>query len=135
MKYLCLVYHDETTLDIPDEELEARLRACGTWVGDLTRGGRHIYSAALQAAETATTLRSRNGRVSLTDGPFAETKEVLAGFTLIEAPDLNEALREASKLAACCAATIEVRALLGPGVEVSTARDRKIASAITKVSA
>jgi hypothetical protein len=66
----------------------------------------------------------------VTDGPFAETKEFLAGLAVIEARDLNEALREASKLVACSQATIEIRALLEPGAPVATALDRRILAAI-----
>ena len=82
MKYACLVYHGEGDLDIPDDELRDRMRGCGAWVADLERGGHPVVCAALQSAGTATTLRSRNGKISATDGPFAETKEVLAGFAL-----------------------------------------------------
>jgi hypothetical protein len=89
-----------------------------------------VFSAGLQSSSTATTLRSRNGKISVTDGPFAETKEFLAGLTVIEARDLNEALREASKLAACSLGTIEVRAILEPGAAVATAIDRRILAAI-----
>jgi hypothetical protein len=130
MKYACLVYHGEGDLDIPDDELRDCMRGCGAWVSDLERGGQHIVSAALQSAGTATTLRSRNGKISVTDGPFAETKEFLAGFTLIEARDLNEALRQAWKLAGCSRATIEVRPLMQPGVGMSNERDRRIQAAL-----
>jgi hypothetical protein len=131
MKYACLVYHEERDLDIPQDELRDRMRSCGAWVSDLERGGQHVVCAALQSAGTATTLRSRNGKISVTDGPFAETKEVLAGFTLIEARDLNEALRQASKLAACSRGSIEVRPLMQPGVEMANERDRRIQAALT----
>lgn len=70
----------------------------------------------------------------MTDGPFAETKEFLAGLTVIEARDLNEALREASKLAACSLGSIEVRAVLEPGAAGATALDRKILSAMDQVT-
>ncbi|HEX7559264.1 MAG TPA: YciI family protein, partial [Usitatibacter sp.] len=66
--------------------------------------------------------------------PFAETKEVLAGFTLIEARDLNEALRQASKLAACSRASIEVRPLMQPGVEMANERDRRIQAALSEAA-
>jgi hypothetical protein len=130
MKYACLVYQEERNLDIPHEEIRDRMRACGAWVSDLERSGQHVVSAGLQSVGTATTLRSRNGKISLTDGPFAETKEVLAGFTLIEARDLNEALRQASKLAACSGGSIEVRPLMQPGVDMASERDRKIQAAL-----
>jgi hypothetical protein len=134
MKYICLVYHDAKSLDIPQGELEARVRDCGAWVEDLAKGGQHVLSAGLQSVETATTLRSRNGKVSVTDGPFAETKEFLAGFTLLEARDLNEAIRQASKLAACSQGSIEVRPLLELGVEMTNPLDRKIQAAVREAA-
>ena len=85
MKYLCLVYLDEQKLDtVPDSEC----KACGE---ALRTSGHHIAAEALQSVHTATTVRVRNGKMSVTDGPFAETKEQLAGFYLVDAKDLNEA--------------------------------------------
>ena len=103
MKYLCLVYLDEKRLDeLPDEdcvEFDARIRA-----------SRHcIASEALQPVHTATTVRLRNGKVSITDGPFAETKEQLAGFYMIEAQDLDEAIRLASEIPPARVGSIEIR--------------------------
>ena len=131
MKYACLVYHSAGSLDIPQEDLQERVRNCGAWMGELQEDGRHVFSGGLQDASTAATLRSRDGKVHVTDGPFAETKEFLAGFTVLEARDMNDALREAAKLAACSLGTIEVRAILEPGAAVSTAIDRRILAAIT----
>jgi hypothetical protein len=86
MKYLCLVYLDEKKLDtVPDREC----KACGD---SLRENGHLVAAEALQSVHTATTVRVRNGKVSVTDGPFAETKEQLAGFYLIDAGDLNEGL-------------------------------------------
>src|SRR4051794_36073879 len=87
MKYLCLVYMNEKDLAaIPDSECIAN--------GEMLReSGHYIAAEALQSVHTATTLRVRNGKVSITDGPFAETKEHLAGFYLIDAKDLNEAVQ------------------------------------------
>ena len=103
MKYLCLVYLDETKLHaVPDTEC----RACGN---ALRESGHHVAAEALQSVHTATTVRVRNGHVSVTDGPFAETKEQLAGFYLIEARDLNEAIQLASKIPPARVGSIEVR--------------------------
>ena len=110
MKYLCLVYVDERKLDpaaeggpqVEDEE-------CLACDAALRRSGQCLASEALQAVHTATTVRVRNGRVSITDGPFAETKEQLAGFYLIEAGDLNEAIEVASKIPPARIGSIEVR--------------------------
>jgi hypothetical protein len=103
MKYLCLVYSEEEKLDtISDSE-------CLAFSEDLRRGGHRLAGEALQPAETATTVRVRNGRLSLFDGPFAETKEQLAGFYLIEARDLNEAIQLAAKIPPARVGSIEIR--------------------------
>jgi hypothetical protein len=103
MKYLCLVYMDEKTLDaIPDSD-------CMAYGESLRKSGRYIAAEALQSVNTATTVRVRNGKVSLTDGPFAETKEQLAGFYLIDAKDLDEAVQVAAKIPPARAGSIEVR--------------------------
>ena len=103
MKYLCLVYLDEKKLDtVPDSECIA----CGE---ALRQSGHSIAAEALQPVHTATTVRVRNGNVSVTDGPFAETKEHLAGFYLVDAKDLNEAIQLASKIPPARVGSIEVR--------------------------
>ena len=103
MKYLCLVYMEEQTLtSIPDSECQV----CGD---SLRKNGHLLAAEALQPVHTATTVRVRNGRVSVTDGPFAETKEHLAGFYLIDARDLNEAIQVASKIPPARVGSIEVR--------------------------
>ena len=103
MKYLCLVYLEDDKLHaVPDSECLAaseRLRA----------EGRVVAAEALHPVETATTLRFRNGTLTMTDGPFAETKEQLAGFYLIEARDLNDAIQVASKIPPAREGSIEVR--------------------------
>ena len=101
MKYLCLVYMEESTLkDIPDAECMAF---------GMSLGENRIAAEALESVQTATTVRVRDGRTSLTDGPFAETKEHLAGFYLIEAGDLDEAIRVAEKIPPARVGSIEVR--------------------------
>jgi hypothetical protein len=103
MKYLCLVYMDERNPHtVPDRE-------CAAYVSGLGQRGALIAAEALQPIETATTVRVRNGKVSVTDGPFAETKEQLAGFYLIEARDLNDAIQLASKIPPAREGSIEVR--------------------------
>src|SRR5947209_596676 len=103
MKYLCLVYLDEKKLDeVPDSE-------CMGCAEALRNSGHSIAAEALQSVSTATTVRVRNGKVSVTDGPFAETKEQLAGFYLIDARDLNEAIQLASKIPPARVGSIEVR--------------------------
>jgi hypothetical protein len=103
MKYLCLVYSDEKKLDaISDSE-------CLDFGEALQESGQRIAAEALQPVQTATTVRVRNGKLSITDGPFAETKEQLAGFYLIQARDLNDAINVASKIPPARVGSIEVR--------------------------
>jgi hypothetical protein len=103
MKYLCLVYLEGTKLRaVPDRE-------CAASGLSLRERGMLLAAEPLQPVETATTVRVRNGKVSITDGPFAETKEQLAGFYLIEARDLNEAIQVASKIPPAREGSIEVR--------------------------
>jgi hypothetical protein len=103
MKYLCLVYLEEELLHaIPDRECLAASQA-------LRAGGQVVAAEALHPAHIATTLRVRDGALSMTDGPFAETKEQLAGFYLLEAKDLDEALALAAKIPPVRAGSVEVR--------------------------
>jgi len=110
MKYLCMVYVDEKKLDAMSEAENAALDARSLAYDDVLREGRHFIAAqALQNVASATTLRIRSGKVTLTDGPFAETHEQLGGFLLIDAKDLNEAIQLASKIPAMQLGCIEVR--------------------------
>jgi hypothetical protein len=103
MKYLCLVYGEEQAIaNVPDNH-------CVAFDEEIRRSGHCIASEALQPVATATTVRVRNGKVSVTDGPFAETKEFLAGFYMIEARDLNEAIQLAAKIPPAQVGSIEVR--------------------------
>lgn len=103
MKYLCLVYLDEKRLpELPDED-------CVAYDAAIRASGQCIASEALEPVATATTVRLRNGRVAVTDGPFAETKEQLAGFYMIEAKDLNDAIRVAAGIPPARVGSIEVR--------------------------
>jgi len=103
MKYLCLVYGDEKDIQaMPVDD-------CLEYDAELRRDGRCLASESLQSVHTATTVRVRNGKISLTDGPFAETKEQLAGFYLIEARDLNAAVQVAAKIPPAQVGCIEVR--------------------------
>ena len=94
MQYLCLIYQDDNKLAaLSDSELDSMVGGCIAWTEDLEQSGHHVLCAGLQSVHTAMTVRNRNGKVSATDGPFAETKEHLGGFTIIRARDLNEAIR------------------------------------------
>ena len=103
MKYACLVYLEEEKLHaVPDRECQA----CGD---GFRKSGVLVAAEALQPIEAAATVRIRNGKLSVVDGPFAETKEQLAGFYLIEARDLNEAIQMAAKIPPAREGSIEVR--------------------------
>ncbi|MEX2495207.1 MAG: YciI family protein [Woeseia sp.] len=107
MKYLCLVYCDESKLhSLPDGPEDSECHAYGQV---LAESGHSVAAEALQPVSTAATVRVRNGNVFVTDGPFAETKEQLAGFYLIESRDLNEAIQLASKIPPARVGSIEVR--------------------------
>ena len=110
MKYLCLVYYDEKDLEaMPADEFAAFSEEHVVLDEELRRSGHSIVAEALQPVHTATTLRVRNGKLSTTDGPFAETKEQLGGFYLLEARDLNEAIQAAARIPAARVGSIEVR--------------------------
>ena len=106
MKYLCLVYlSPEHWSSCPDSE-------CFACSQEMAASGHFIDGTPLHPVHTATTVRVRNGRPTITDGPFAETKEALAGFYLIEARDLNEAIQLAAKIPPARYGSIEVRPTL-----------------------
>ncbi len=103
MKYLCLVYlSKEKWSACPDG-------VCFDYAKGLQEGGHLLAAEPLHPVETATTLRVRNGQLSIVDGPFAETKEQLAGFYLLDAKDLNDAIRLAGKIPPAHYGSIEVR--------------------------
>lgn len=110
MKYLCLVYGEESKLnDLSKDELDTLVDDSLAYDDVLRKSGHYIVSEALQSVQNATTLRVRNGRVAITDGPFAETKEQLLGFILIEAKDRDDAIRVASGIPCARAGTVEIR--------------------------
>jgi len=110
MKYLCLAYEEEGVLNsLSRNEWDVLRNETLEYVNELRSGGYLLTAEALQSVRTASTVRVRSGRVSLIDGPFAETKEQLGGFFLIEARDLDEAIRIASKWPSARLGSIEVR--------------------------
>jgi len=110
MKYLCIVYADEGTFDAMSEmEIAALDEESLANDEELQRSGHLILAQALQPVAAATTVRVRNGRMSATDGPFAETTEQLGGFVFIEARDLNEAIQIAGRMPMAKVGSIEVR--------------------------
>ena len=110
MKYICLVYLVEKSMNaMTEKEVDACIDESLAYDDNLRRAGHLLAAHALQPVEAATTIRVRNGKLSATDGPFAETKEQLGGFILIEARDLNEAIQVASKIPMARHGSIEVR--------------------------
>jgi hypothetical protein len=113
MRYLCLVYLEEKKLNaLSKSEFDGLVGESLSYDEELRKSGHYIASDALQPAQTATTVRMRNGRVSTTDGPFAETKEQLGGFILINASDLNDAIHVASEIPVARLGSIEVRPIM-----------------------
>jgi len=110
MKYLCLVYNDEERLGaMPESEFESFSDEHVALDEQLKKSGHSIVAEALQPAHTAATVRIRNGKLSTTDGPFAETKEQLGGIYLIEAGDMDEAIQIAARIPSAEIGSIEVR--------------------------
>ncbi len=113
MRYLCLIYDEEKKVGaMSKSDMEARMGEYGTFTEAIRKSGQYLGGEALQPVQTATTVRVRNGKVSTTDGPFAETKEQLGGFYLINAKDLNEAIQVASRIPSARLGSIEVRPIM-----------------------
>jgi hypothetical protein len=110
MKYLCAVYLEPNALQgLSASELEKLNRDSVQYDDELAKKGHYIASSALQPPQTAKTVRHRGGKPMVTDGPFAETREVLGGFILIEARDMEEAVRIAENIPVGKFGSIEVR--------------------------
>jgi hypothetical protein len=110
MKFMLVIYNDSTLLDaLPAGEADGMMPDCLAHADELRGEGYLIESQMLQDAERAKTVRIRHGRVSATDGPFAEVKEVLGGFNLIEAADMDEAVRIAAQFPWARTGCVEVR--------------------------
>ena len=110
MKYLCLIYDEEKSVaGMSKADSDAFMGEYFAFTEGIKTSGHYIGGEALKPVHTATTVRVRNGKMSTTDGPFAETKEQLGGFYLIEAKDLNEAIQVAAKIPSAKIGSIEVR--------------------------
>jgi hypothetical protein len=110
MKFMLVIYNDRALLDaLPAGEADGMMRDCLAHADELRGEGSLIESQMLQGAERAKSVRIRNGRVTATDGPFAEVKEVLGGFNLIEATDMDEAVRIAAQFPWARTGCVEVR--------------------------
>ena len=110
MKYMLLIYHDEQSWDSRTEDERQKTYAeYRQLIDELKSSGRYIASDQLQPTATAQSVRVRNGREFITDGPFAETREQVGGFFMIEADDANEANKIAARIPSARTGTIEVR--------------------------
>ena len=110
MKYLCLIYDEEAKLaQMSKDDGDAFMGEYFAFTDGITQSGHMVVGEALHPVSTATTIRMRGGRLTTTDGPFAETKEQLGGFYLIEARDLNEAIQVAAKIPSVRTGSIEIR--------------------------
>jgi hypothetical protein len=113
MRYLCLIYDDEKKVaSMPENESNAFMGEYFAYTDGIKASGHYLAGEALQPVETATTVRVRNGKVGTTDGPFAETKEQLGGFYMIEARDLNDAIKVAAKIPSAKIGSVEVRPIV-----------------------
>jgi len=110
MKFMLLIYNDGALLDaMPPEQFDAEMRDCLSHADDLRQHGRLLESQMLESASTARSVRVRNGRMTTVDGPYAEAKEVLGGFNLIEAENMEEAVRMAAEFPWVRTGCVEVR--------------------------
>ena len=113
MRYLCLIYVDEKLhSDMAEEEMGAMMEAYGKFSAELEKAGAMLGGEALQPTTTATTVQVRDSKTLITDGPFAETKEQLGGFYMIEAKDLDEAIAWAAKIPSAADGSVEVRPIM-----------------------
>jgi hypothetical protein len=117
MKFMVMIYTDDALIDaMPSGQFDATMRGCIEHADDLRSEGRLLDSQQLESASTAKSLRTRKGRLTITDGPFTESKEMLAGFNLIEAENMDEAVKIAAEFPWTTAGCIEVRPVRDIGV-------------------
>ena len=129
MKFLCLAYYDEKKFEaLTEAEMAAIGRDCRPHDEDLERSGHLLEVASLAATKDSVSLRPRNGKVTVTDGPYAETKELLGSYFLIEARDLKEAVQVASKHPAA-----RLNEHLGWGVEIRPIEICRVGAAAERV--
>lgn len=117
MKYLCIAFQDQTRLDAySDDEFAQIMEQVRLYLDELHTKGNYVDASRLQSPDSGAVIRVRNRQMSVTDGPFIETREQMAGYYLIEANDLNDAIRIAARSPSAQLGTVEVRPLkeLGP---------------------
>ena len=113
MQYLLLIYHEEGQWEAVSEPQKQKIyQGFGELRADLQKDGKYLGGNQLQPISTATTVRIRNGRTAITDGPFAETKEQLGGFLMVDAPNLDDAIAIAARIPLASTGSIEVRPIV-----------------------
>lgn len=113
MRYLCLIYENEKQWEsMPKDEAGAIFGEYFAFTEGIKQSGHYLGGEALQPTQTGTTVRVRNGKISTTDGPFAETKEQLGGYYLINARDLNDAIQVAAKIPGARLGCVEIRPIV-----------------------
>ena len=113
MEYMLLIYHnEEEATRRPDAEKQRIFQEFAAFTQDITKSGKRKAGGPLEFTLTAATVRVRDGKTMVTDGPFAETKEQLGGYVLIEAKDLDEAISIAAKIPGAKHGSIEVRPIM-----------------------
>jgi hypothetical protein len=128
MKFILLIYNEPALLDaLPAAEFDAKMRHCLSHADGLRQAGRLLESQMLEDASAARSVRIRRGRQTTLDGPFAETKEVLGGFNLIEAADMEEAVQIAAQFPWAQTGCVEVR----PVRDIETVRQRVTGAAVS----
>jgi hypothetical protein len=115
MQYALLIYTAEPTEPVPDEAVAAEMEAYNAFTQHIVQRGAMKAGEALHPSSAATTVRVRDGQTVTTDGPFAETKEVLGGFYIVEAADLDEAIDYAARIPGATHGSIEVRPIFDFG--------------------
>lgn len=126
MKFLLLVYNDPSMVDaMPPQQYDASMRDCLTHADELRGEGRLLQSQMLEEPRTAKSVRIRGNRLSVVDGPFAETKEVLGGYNIVEADSIDDAVRMAAEFPWAATGCIEVR----PIRDIESVRQRVFSTA------
>jgi hypothetical protein len=129
VKYLCLIYDEEKKFATMDKsDMDAMMSEYRQFGEDIKKSGNHVAGHQLQPVHTATTVRVRGGKISNTDGPFAETREQLGGFYMIEARDLNEALKIAARIPSAKTGSIEVRPIVDHAAQAQAASSKTAAA-------
>ena len=126
MRYACLIYDDEKKLGgMSKSDADTFMSEYFQFTEDIKQSGQYVAGEALHPINSATSLRIRSGKLSTTDGPFAETREQLGGFYLIDARDLNEAIQIASRIPSAKTGTVEVRPVVDFSVQKESVRAGK----------